>query len=365
MEVKDNDPVRPFISVDNTGTEATGRYRLGVGVQHANLWNRGHVATAQYITSPGKTDKVKVYSIGYRFPIPSWGDSMDLYAGYSDVAAAETVTPAGPLAISGKGKIAGARYNFVLRRQGEYEHRVIAGLDYRAYDNQCSLGAFGPAGCVSTAGDPGGDVTARPASLGYSGQWSQPARQVGFNVNFARNVPGGSNGEDADFAAVRAAAKAKYSVLRYGVQGIAALGGSDWQLRASLAGQQTSDALIPGEQFGVGGYSTVRGFFEREILGDRGYVGNLELYTPDMGSFVKWKEFSVRMLVFADGGAAYINDPVPGQQERERIASWGIGARASLGRRLTLRFDAARVAREGGSQKKGEGMAHFGIVASF
>ncbi len=365
VEVKDDKPLRPFVSVDNTGTDSTGRYRLGLGVQHANLWDRGHIATLQYITSPTETDKVSVYSLGYRFPIPSWGDSVDLYAGYSDVEAAQTETPAGPLNISGQGTIAGARYNFVLRRRGEYEHRVILGLDYRKFENQCSLGTFGAGGCAALATDPGSDVTVRPASVGYSGQWSQPARQVGFNLNVARNLPGGSNGDDAAFAAVRSAAKADYTILRYGAQAVTALLGSDWQLRAAVSGQHTGDALVPGEQFGIGGYNTVRGFFEREVLGDRGAASNLELYTPDLGRRIGWKDFSLRLLAFADAGIAYIKDPVPGQVEKEGIASWGAGLRASLRKNLLVRLDVARVVREGASQKKGEGMGHFGVVASF
>ena len=52
VEVEDERPWRVFSTLDNTGTDDTGRTRFGVGLQHANLFNRDHVATAQYITSP-------------------------------------------------------------------------------------------------------------------------------------------------------------------------------------------------------------------------------------------------------------------------------------------------------------------------
>lgn len=365
VEVADHNPFKPFVSLDNTGTPSTGRARLGFGLQYANLWQRDHVATLQYITSPTERDKVKVYSLGYRFAIPSWGDSVDLYAGYSDVSAAQTQTPAGPLSISGKGTLAGARYNLILRRKGEYEQRVLFGADYRRFDNQCSLGVFGAAGCVSTGGNPGADVQTRPVSLGYSGQLIQATRQAGFNLSVARNMPGGSGGEQADFAAVRAAAKADYQLLRYGANASSQVFGGAWTLRANYQGQHTSDALLPAEQFGVVGFSAVRGFLEREVAGDRGMFGNLELYSPDVGSSRGAKALSARMLAFVDGGAAWINQPVLGQWERDGVASWGLGMRASYGRNLSLRLDAASVLRPGGSRARGDKMAHAGMVASF
>ena len=365
VQVNDQPPLKPFVSLDNTGTPATGRARLGLGVQYANLWERDHVATLQYITSPTDAGKVKVYSLGYRFPIPTWGDSVDLYAGYSDVSAAQTQTPAGPLSISGKGTLAGARYNFILRRRGEYEQRVIAGFDYRSFKNQCSLGSFGSAGCISTSGNPGADVETRPASLGYSGQLTQATRQAGFNVSYSRNIPGGAHGSDADFSAVRAPATAHYGVFRYGASATSAVFGN-WMARGNLQGQSTSDALVPAEQFGLVGYTAVRGFLERELAGDKGYLGNLELYTPDVGNALGWKTTGARLLAFYDAGVAQINEPAAGQADRTIASSWGLGLRGSYGRNVTLRLDVARVVHGGGSSRaSGDKMAHAGMVASF
>ena len=128
VEVEDEKPWRVFSTLDNTGTSETGRTRLGVGLQHANLFNRDHVATVQYITSVEKQDRVSIYSLGYRLPLYDLGDSIDLFAGYSDVDAGTTQTPAGPLQFAGKGTVSGARYNLLFARQGEYEHRLVAGL---------------------------------------------------------------------------------------------------------------------------------------------------------------------------------------------------------------------------------------------
>src|SRR5262249_59983187 len=82
----------------------------------------------------------------YRVPLYALGDSIDAFAAYSDVDAGVTQTTFGPLAFSGKGDVYGLRYNQLLARQGEYSHRIVYGLDWREYQNACTLGAFGAAG---------------------------------------------------------------------------------------------------------------------------------------------------------------------------------------------------------------------------
>ena len=360
VEVEDDKPWRIFSTLDNTGTTATGRTRFGVGLQHANLFNRDHVATVQYITSPEKQSQVDIYSFGYRLPLYGLGDSIDVFAGYSDVDAGTTETPAGPLQFAGKGTVTGARYNLLFARQGEYEHKLIFGADYRIYDNVCSVGTFGAAGC----GAAGASVRVHPASLSYNGQLTRPSSQYVFYLTVVRNIPGGTNGSEADLAAARPGAKGDYTILRYGVNyGMAFK--SDWQARLHIDTQYTEDALVQGEQFGVGGWNSVRGFFEREVASDRGFYGTLELYTPNFGPRLRLHIDNLRLLAFYDVGTVIRNHPVPGDNVRQSVSSAGAGLRFGIQKNLSVRFDAGRVIDEGGSQHKGDVMLHFGVLASF
>ncbi len=52
IRVSDEHPVKYSVTLDNTGTPETGTFRVGFGFQHANLWNRDHAISAQYIMSP-------------------------------------------------------------------------------------------------------------------------------------------------------------------------------------------------------------------------------------------------------------------------------------------------------------------------
>ena len=359
VEIEDQSPWRVFSTLDNTGTNETGRTRLGVGLQHANLFNRDHVATAQYITSPEAADRVAIYSLGYRLPLYGLGDSIDVFAGYSDVDAGTTETPAGPLQFSGQGSVYGARYNLLFARHGEYEHKMVFGADYRIYNNVCSVGAFGAAGC----GAAGASVRVHPVSASYVGQLTGRADQVSFYASAARNIPGGTDGEEEDLALARPNANADYTILRYGLS-IGKASKSDWQVRLRMDGQYTEDALIQGEQFGIGGWNSVRGFLEREIASDRGFSGSLEFYTPNIAPRSIGVD-NLRLLVFYDAGVVQLNDPAPGDVTRQSISSAGLGLRVGIKKNVAVRADGASVIDEGGAQRTGEIRVHFGILVSF
>jgi hypothetical protein len=59
-----------------------------------------------------------------------------------------------------------------------------------------------------------------------------------------------------------------------------------WQARLAGSAQYTNTPLLAGEQFGLAGSTTVRGFQERAVAADSGIVANAELYTPELASSV-------------------------------------------------------------------------------
>lgn len=362
VDVIDIRPLKAFITADNTGNAQTGEYRLGVGVQHANLFNRDHVGTFNYVTSPGKWKDVSLYSGSYRVPLYSPGDSMDFIAAYSDVSAGTAQTVAGPLTFSGKGTVYGLRYNQLLERQGEYSQRIVYGLDYRAYRNECALGNFGAAGCGPAAVN----VTVRPVSLAYSGNWSKPGRVSDFYAALSHNIPGAVNGKESDFNAARPSpnggdgASSRYTILRYGASMVNAFE-SNWQVRAAFNGQHTSDALVTGEQFGIAGATAVRGFQEREIVRDTGYIGNFELYSPNLAGILVPGESNLRGLLFYDIARAGYT-PLAGETRQHiSISSFGAGIRWNIQRNFNMRFDWAKVKDPGGSRKAGDSRGHISV----
>ncbi len=360
IKVADDKTQRMFVTLDNTGTRETGNYRLGVGYQHANLFNLDHVLTLQYLTSPEKIDDVTVVGAGYRIPLYQWGDTLDIIAGYSDVTALNVQN----LGIDtlGKGSNLGLRYNQFLPRVGEgYEQKLVYGLDYRAFQANVLLN-----GAVAQVVP---DITLHPVSLTYAGTWKLRAAEIGFYLTGFRNLPGGNDGGTGTFEALRGgnpaagipAARADYTILRYGASYNRGLG-EDWLLRVGLTGQETEDARGPYEQIGAGGAASVRGFREREIFNDKGYQGNLEIHTPAWAGSMGEAKFQLRGLAFFDFASLSRNHPLPAETVRESISSYGLGLRFSLGTGLSARLDMARVENPGGVQSRGDTSAHFGVA---
>jgi len=341
VRVTDDRPWRLLTTLDDTGTSDTGYMRLGIGFQHTNLFDRDHSFTAQYITSPTELDKVSIYGLGYRIPYYNLNSTLDVFAGYSDV---DSGTVQGLFNVSGKGSIFGARWNYYLSKWGDVEQRVFAGLDYRAYQNNVTLGGIGFVP----------DVTVHPVSIGYAGMMRMTASEWGFNASLAKNIPGGQDGTAADFNASRAGANANYTILRYGTSFSHAYR-NDWQARVAFTGQYTNDMLVAGEQFGIGGMDTVRGYLPREASNDKGYATQLEMYTPNFADMIslsdKWR---TRLVGFYDFGYVKRVDPLPGEQESKYLASTGIGMRMSYGKAVSLRLDLSNILKTHGTRQEGD-----------
>ena len=360
VDVVDENPSKWFLTLDNTGTPQTGYHRFGVGYQHANIGNADHALTLQYITSIEKPSQVGIYSVGYHLPLYGYGASVDLVAGYSDVNAGTTSTPSGPLSFSGSGYVVGGRYNWHLDHHAGYDHKVIFGLDYRYYDNACSVGAFGSAGCGAAAAT----YSVLPLSATYSGTWTLPSGRAGFYGTAATNLGGFSKGGTSDLQQARANADVHYWVTRAGFDAAQALEG-DWQVRGRLDMQYADEVLVPAEQFGIGGQASVRGFLEREVASDKGHSGTLELYTPELAPMIGLKDWNARLLAFYDFGRITRVNPLPGEQLREGIASAGLGLRLALQKTFSLRFDVANILQQGGTRQEGHWRFTFGSILSF
>jgi hemolysin activation/secretion protein len=369
VRVEDEDWLKFAVTLDTTGTTETGRLRLGLGLQNANFGYNDHVLSLQYVgapysndvnasgqsdrLSPVPSDRVLILGAGYHVPLYALGDSLDFVAGYSNV---DSGTVQNLFNIAGAGTIFAARYTHNLDAIDSYDHRIMLAADYRAYDNTGVRVAGSAIQLVP-------DITVHPVSLSYGGQLRLAASDTQVSLGVSQNVPGGNDGTQNVFCATRSngfgvCAPARYTLWQAGASHSHVLPG-DWQWRVAMNGQWTRDALIPGEQFGLGGMDSVRGFFEREIANDKGYRGTGELYSPDLGARVGVQGLRVRALAFADWGAVRRNSPAPGESRGQSIGSTGLGIRLAYQRDLTFRADWGYVLNAGGQQGQGDQMLHF------
>jgi hemolysin activation/secretion protein len=323
-------------SLDNTGTEETGELRFGIGAQHANLWNRDHVLSFQYVTAPHQDDDpdrlalpieddVRIFGASYRIPVPRARAAVEIYGGSANV---DSGVVAGVFDITGSGSVLGGRFAFVLPAAGAWEQRLTAGYERRKYDNDVEVAG----GSESLTPD----YTVSPLSLDYSVQARLAGATGTARLAVARNLPHGANSSEAAFEAIRIDASNEYTLARLSSRVHVPLGAyGDLALRVDA--QYTADLLVPGEQFGIGGINSVRGLEERQFIADRGVSGSVEWLLPN--PFERSSRARSRLLIFLDGGYGQTLDATPFELASIDVASTGIGVRIGNGRNLAFSLD--------------------------
>jgi hemolysin activation/secretion protein len=353
VAVSDTNPLQYLAGYNNTGTSATGTQRLSVGIQHANLFGRDHVATFQYQTSPQHPDRVRIYSAGYRVPLYAQALSIDGFIAHSTVSNGTTATTAGPLSFTGRGTVLGLRLNRNLDRVGEYDHHFTFGVDKRVYDDDCSVGVFGSLACGPAAVD----VSTLPLSLAYAGQKQGPTLAYGISAALSMNAGGSSA---ATFEAARPGARRHYRVAR--VVGFAEKAlPAGFSINSRIEVQYSPDALVSGEKFGLGGVGSVRGYAERELAGDKGYLLRFEAATAALELTDTWR---LRPYLFVDHGRVMNHRDMPCRDANETscaLTGLGVGARLNMGRKASASVDVGRAATRGIGTASGDVHAHFAL----
>jgi hemolysin activation/secretion protein len=134
-----------------------------------------------------------------------------------------------------------------------------------------------------------------------------------------------------------------------------------WLLRLNVEGQYATVPLISGEQFGVGGSRSVRGYNEREILGDRGIGLSFEVGQSVEGTNLRW-------LVFYDvAQTEYVEDFGTGVSQAliQDAASIGGGVRWSWSRYFNASADLAQVLEDFGDTESGDIKLHFNMTYQY
>jgi len=379
--VTEENPKRVYMTLDDTGTVASGRTRIGIAYQNANVFNRDQTMTLAYTTSPESPRGVQVdiFSFGYRVPFYTWGDSLDIiYGKSSSNTPSNSPTLGGALGITSKGDVFGLRWNHYFPRRGEYAGKLIAGLDYKYINARCNA-----AGIPVSIEPPTPPIsscvpyTSRPMSLTYTGAKTSPGQIFDYSLGIARNWPMGSQyvnttGEVDRFSYLTSGNRPttdEFTILRFSGTYLKAFE-NDWQVRVAGNSQYSAKPMLAAEQFGLAGSTAVRGFNERAVAADKGFLINTELNTPELASSVGMPG-NLRGVLFYDFARGFNNNSliagaavVP---EKVGIATVGFGLRYSAGKRFSLRADFAHVLDGGplGSQARGDQRAHFSAMIGF
>jgi len=136
VKVRDRRPWQVFSTINNIGSETSGRSRLAIGGQANNLFGLDHALTTSYTTSPENADDVKQYGVHYAAPIYKYSATLSAFYTHSDV---DSGTVGNFFDVSGSGDFFGFNFSQSLRNRGRYSHEWFAGIQDRSFENNISF----------------------------------------------------------------------------------------------------------------------------------------------------------------------------------------------------------------------------------
>lgn len=342
LNVEEQAPQQLSLIATNTGNDTTGEARITAAYQYSNLWNRDHLVNGSYTTSPGHLDEVRQYGLSYSLPLYSRKAWLSAYTVHSDI---DNGTVANVFSVSGAGDMSGLHWLQYLPRIGRFEHWLDIGLDSRNFENDIDFLAV-PIGV---------DVRSFPVSLLYKGEYSWPSTRLNFHVQYLVNTGFGDKNDAEDYAASRVGASDSWEVYRYGATLDRNIG--KFVLRGIFDGQFSKEPLISGEQFGIGGSTSVRGYEERETAADKGATFKLELHSP------KYNGFS--LVGFYDYGYGRLHNPQASEDPGWSVSSLGLGVRAAVGKNLLFSIDLAHTLKDQVDTDANKNQVHAVLVMQY
>jgi len=190
-----------------------------------------------------------VYGVGYHVPLYALGDSMDFFGSYSNVDSGTVNRRHFRSAVSGKGLGLRARAITGICPRRAVTNRAGVRRGLQGLPKQRAL--FGLNWAMTLRASASASL---PGQLGRC-----RTADLNFALTLLHNHCRRSRGGQQLFSNARTGAVGRLHRLAFLRQHDPALP-AECKCAVIVNGQYTGDALIPGEQFGAGGATSVRGF---------------------------------------------------------------------------------------------------------
>ena len=332
----DRFPLRIYGGIDNTGNDITGNNRIFTGFNWGNAFWNDQQLSYQFSTS-SDFKRYQSHTLYYEVPL-SWRHILNIYGGYAKVDADFSVPNIDGLMFRTHGFSVqtSLRYQIPLIPLRHCLHEMSLGFDFKRTNNNLNLDEHP---IISE-----NNVNLTQFQMGYNLGYNTKAVSISLEIEgFWSPFKWVDDQTNLDYQSLRAYAKNKYLYTR-GACSFIWRYYKNWSLHTYFRGQLANINLLPSEEYGLGGYNTVRGYKERIVNGDNALLCNLEMHTPPIKIFSYLKKNkksneALKLLVFFDYGISGVNRTIPGQNKTEYLMSVGPGIRYSFGPYLTLRTD--------------------------
>lgn len=354
FDVTGRRPYRFYGGLEDSGTGLTGKERWFSGFNWGNVFGLNHQLNYQF-TSAFDIDVLNAHSFSYIAPLP-WRHTLDIFGAY--VESAPDITSTG-FTIEGQSWQLGARYRIPMKNFHSLRHDIQLGYDFKRSNNNLEFGSVSVFSSFTTVSQ---------FVLGYKANLADKlgTTQAGLKLFIS---PGDmfSDNTDVKFTASRADASSDYMMLRFNVERLTRLPVNfSWYTEFSL--QASNENLLGSEQLGIGGYQSVRGYDDYQVVADEGIVFRNEIRSPEYSIL---KIFGLdqfpdqfQALVFTDYGIVSNRHPLQGE-ESVSLLSAGVGFRYSVFPYLTARFDYGWQLKEITRGNDRDNRVHLGLVLAY
>jgi hemolysin activation/secretion protein len=169
--------------------------------------------------------------------------------------------------------------------------------------------------------------------------------------------------EDYRYENYRAFAKNRFFYLKGALYNLFYLP-KDFLIALMITGQFANQNLLPSETFAIGGYNTVRGYYEREINTDNGVILNFEIRSLPI-SFISNKQDALRFLLFLDYGYGSLHKPNIFEDNAKFLFSAGPGFRYLINPYLEARLDWGIRIKNSHIHDNDKSLLHFSVNLSY
>ena len=326
VQIEEANQLTGSVSFDNYSPVSVGSERIGGALNYRNLTGFGDLLSTSYYRST--TGGSNLYDLSYSIPVNPMNGTVAIR--YAPNNYRITISPFSALNIRGSNSAYDIVYRQPLVRSPREEFALSLGFNYQTgqtflFENLAVPFGIGPdANGVSTTSvfRFGQDYTLRDTE----GTWALRSQ---FNL--------GTGLFNATFVTTPNAGFFSWIGQAQRVQVL----GADALLIASLDSQLSANALLPSQQFVIGGGQSLRGFRQNARSGDNGIRLSLETRITALRE-EKSRRSLLQIAPFIDFGAVWNhgNNPTPAQSQ-SFLAAGGLGLIIEPIERLILRLDAA------------------------
>lgn len=330
VRVKEADTFNSQIIADNGRSPSVGSFRRRLQLNEANLLGQGDGLSLTYSNTEGSNG----IDGNYTFPINFRNGTLSFNAGFTNSNVIEP--PFNVLDIIGNSRY----FELSLRQpvlQSPHEEFAL-GLTAARRESRISSDVLEDLGYPPSLLSLGADQEGRTriSALQFFQEWTKRntreviAARSQFNLGIgAFNATINNDEPDSRFFSWQGQA-----------QWVRLLA-SDTFLLLRINAQLADRALVPLEQFGLGGQESVRGYRQDALLTDNGVFTSAEIRlpiyrTPQRGLLLQFTPFIDFGTTWDSSGR---RDSDINASDSDTLASVGLGLRCQVGDRLTARFD--------------------------